>query len=49
MQDEVLTFKVGTFGVILTRKMLFYAVMVVTAMLAIYVFVLVESEHVHAH
>jgi len=42
-----LTLKVGTFGVILTRKMLFYAVLVVTAALAIYAFLLVETTYNH--
>jgi hypothetical protein len=47
MDDQVLTLKLGNFGVILTRKMLFYAVLVITACLAIYLFVLVESGHTH--
>lgn len=47
MNDQVLTLKVGTFGVIFTRKMLFYAVLVITAALAIYVFLLVETAHNH--
>lgn len=47
MDDQVLTLKLGNFGVILTRKMLFYAVLVITACLAIYVFILVESGHTH--
>ena len=43
MEDQVMTFSVGKIGVILTRKMILYAIMVVTAMLAIYAFVWVES------
>jgi len=45
MDDQVLTFSVGTFGVIFTRKMLLYAACVITACLAIYVFVLVDATH----
>ena len=47
MDDQVLTLKLGNFGVILTRKILLYIVFVVTVALAIYVFVLVESKHDH--
>lgn len=47
MDDQVLTLKFGNFGIILTRKMLLYAVMVITAFLAIYAFVWVESKHNH--
>ena len=43
MDDKVMTFSVGTFGVILTRKMMLYAALVLTSVLAIYAFVLVES------
>lgn len=47
MEDKVLTFSFGKFGVILTRRMLMYLVMVMTAVLAIYAFVLVEEGHNH--
>lgn len=47
MEDKVMTFSVGKIGIILTRKMILYAIMVVTAMLAIYAFVWVESHHNH--
>jgi hypothetical protein len=47
MDDQVLTFSLGTFGCILTRKMMAYAALVVTAALAIYVFVWVETNINH--
>jgi len=37
----------GKFGIIFTRKQLFYMVMVLTAMMAIYLFILVEEGHNH--
>ena len=47
MDDKIVTFSVGKVGVILTRKMLLYAAFVLTAILAIYAFVWVESQHDH--
>lgn len=43
MEDKVLTYSFGKFGIILTRRMLMYLVMVMTAVLAIYAFVIVEE------
>jgi hypothetical protein len=47
MDDKVLTFSLGTFGVIVTRKMMLYAALVITSALAIYAFVLVEASSNH--
>ena len=47
MDDKLMAFQIGSFGVILTRKLLLYAALVLTAMLSIYVFVLVEEAHIH--
>lgn len=47
MEDKVMTFSVGKVGIIVTRKMMMYAIMVTTAMLAIYAFLLVETSHNH--
>ena len=48
MDDKIVTFSVGNVGVILTRKMLLYAALVLTSILAIYAFVWVESHHDHS-
>ena len=48
MEDKLVSFEIGKFGVILTRRLLMYIVLVLTAMLAIYVFVLVEEGHNHS-
>jgi len=48
MEDKLVSFEIGKFGVILTRRLLFYIVLVLTAMLAIYVFVWVEEGHNHS-
>lgn len=47
MEDKLLTVEVGKFGMILTRKLLLYLLLVLTAVMAIYVFVLVEEGHNH--
>ena len=47
MDDKLLAIQIGSFGVILTRKLLLYMVLVLTAMLSIYVFILVEEHHIH--
>ena len=44
---QLLSLSVGKFGVIFTRRQLFYSVIVLTAVLAIYVFILVEEGHNH--
>ena len=41
------SFSIGNFGVILTRRTILYIVMVLTTMLAIYVFILVEETVNH--
>ena len=45
MEDKLVSWQIGKFGIILTRKTLLYLVIVLTACLAIYVFVLVEEQH----
>jgi hypothetical protein len=47
MEDKLLSMQVGSFGIILTRRSLLYAVMVITAGLAIYTFILVEEGVLH--
>ena len=47
MDDKLMAVQVGSFGVILTRKLLLYMVLVLSAMLSIYVFILVEEKHMH--
>lgn len=47
MEDKLVTFSVGNVGVILTRRLILYMVLVVTAVLAIYGFIVVESSHNH--
>jgi hypothetical protein len=47
MEDKLLSLQIGSFGIILTRRSLMYAVMVLTAGLAIYTFILVEEGHLH--
>ena len=47
MDDKLMAFQIGSFGIILTRKLLLYMVLVLTAILSIYVFVLVEEAHIH--
>lgn len=42
-----MTFNIGNFGVILTRRYLLYIVVTISVGLAIYLFVLNESEHNH--
>lgn len=44
---QLLSIQIGKFGVIFTRKQLLYSVIVMTACLAIYVFILVEEGHNH--
>ena len=47
MDDKLMALQVGSFGIILTRKLLLYMVLVLTAILSIYVFILVEEKHMH--
>lgn len=47
MEDKLVSMQLGNFGVILTRKQLMYFAVVITMMLGIYVFVLVEEGHNH--
>lgn len=42
-----MTFNIGNFGIILTRRYLLYIVVTISVGLAIYLFVLNESEHNH--
>jgi hypothetical protein len=48
MEDKLVSFEIGKFGVILTRRLLMYIVLILTAMLAIYVFVWVEEGTNHS-
>ena len=43
LEDRLFTWNIGTFGVILTRRTILYAVMILTGALSIYVFILVEE------
>lgn len=43
MDDKLLSIQIGKFGVIFTRRQLFYCVIVLSAMMAIYLFILVEE------
>ena len=47
MEDKLVAFQIGSFGIIFTRKLLLYMALVVSAMLTIYVFILVEEAHIH--
>lgn len=47
MEDKLMAIQIGSFGIILTRKLLLYMVLIITTMLAIYVFILVEDELIH--
>jgi len=47
MEDKLVSWQIGKFGIILTRKTLLYMVIVLTGCLAIYVFVLVEERRDH--
>ena len=47
MEDKLVTFSIGKFGVILARKIILYMVLVLTAMLVIRVFVIVEEQINH--
>ena len=42
-----MTFNIGSFGVILTRRYLLYIVVTMTVGFIIYLFILNESEHNH--
>ena len=48
LEDKVIAKKVGSFGIILTRRYLLYIAMVIFALLSIYTFVLVDSK-AHSH
>jgi len=43
MEDKLVSLQIGNFGVILTRRFLLYIVMVLSAAMAIYLFVLNEE------
>jgi len=47
LEDKLVTLQVGKFGVILTRRLLLYLAIVVTAMLGIYAFAWNEAHHDH--
>jgi len=47
LEDKLLTFQAGKVGIILTRRYLLYIVMTLTCGLAIYVFLLTETQHNH--
>mmetsp|Transcript_4101 Transcript_4101/g.5035 ORF Transcript_4101/g.5035 Transcript_4101/m.5035 type:complete len:195 (-) Transcript_4101:336-920(-) len=47
LDDKLFTWTVGSFGVILTRRTILYFVMVITGVLSIYVFILVEDANHH--
>ena len=42
-----MTFHLGKFGVVLTRRYLLYIVVSITVMLALYLFILSEANHNH--
>jgi len=45
LDDKLFTWQFGTFGIILTRRTILFAVMAISAGLAIYVFILVEESN----
>jgi len=45
LEDKLFTYEFGKCGIILTRRTILYAVMVLTGFLTIYVFILVEEGH----
>ena len=47
LEDKVITFNIGNFGVALTRKYLLYIVGLISMILCIYVFILNEVTHNH--
>ena len=47
LEDKLFTWQFGTFGIILTRRTILYAVMVITGILFFYVFILVEGATLH--
>lgn len=47
LEDKIISFNVGNFGVILTRRYLLYIVVTITVGLLIYLFVLNENAHNH--
>ncbi len=47
LEDKLLTFQAGKFGIILTRRYLLYIVLTLTCGMAIYVFILTETGHNH--
>lgn len=48
LEDQVIAKNVGNFGIILTRRYLLYIVMVLSAFMSIYMFIMVEGK-VHDH
>lgn len=49
LEDKLFTWQFGTFGIILTRRTILYAVMIITGMLFLYVFILVEENALQIH
>ena len=47
MEDKLVSLQLGKFGIILTRKQLMYFALVLSMMIGIYMFVLVEERHNH--
>jgi len=48
LDDKLFMWNIGNFGIILTRRTILYAVMIIFGALTIYVFILVEeSQHAH--
>jgi hypothetical protein len=47
MDDNIVSFQLGSAGVILTRRLLLYIALVLTASLGIYTVLKVESTHNH--
>ena len=44
---QLVSFEIGSFGILLTRRYLLYIVMTLTCGMAIYLFLLNEAEHSH--
>ena len=49
LEDRLFAWQFGSFGIILTRRTILYFVMILTACMSIYVFILVEEAHIHDH
>lgn len=48
LEDQVIAKNIGNFGIILTRRYLLYIVMVLSAFMSIYMYIMVEGK-VHDH